>query len=100
MTLFEYLKSYFLEKQHLSRIFDEKYLQFALFETLYHHYGDSLEYERQYPGFGVTNEIDVAVPWKLAIEVKWLSENVPNRARDSNTSKLAQKIANLCTGLR
>ena len=36
--VFEYLKSYFLEKQHLSRIFDEKYLQFALFETLYHHY--------------------------------------------------------------
>lgn len=94
--VFGYVSSHFLENRHLRAIFDEKYLQHALYEALWHRYGDFLEYECHYDGIPTTNEIDLAIPWQLAMEVKWLKEHAPHRSRDNHPEKLAQKIANLC----
>ena len=94
--LFDHLYSHYLERRHLSAIFDEKYMQQALYEILWHRYGGVLGYERHYQGIPVRNEIDLAIEWELAIEVKWLTENTPNRSREYHAEKIAQKIANLC----
>ena len=67
--VFEHVNSHYIEHEYLREIFDEKYLQHTLYAALWHRYSNFLEYECQYEGFPVRNEIDLAIPWELVIEV-------------------------------
>lgn len=85
-------------KRRLQSLFGESFLQHALFELLQPNYGDDLKYEFRYDGESHErrNEIDIVVPWKLAIEVKWLVRRANGRKNSRHADALARILADIC----
>jgi hypothetical protein len=95
-TAIDQLLVWYLDKSHLIAIFDEKYMQFVLYEMLHRVYGDKLKYEYKFGELGARNEVDLAVPGDLAIELKWLREDRPGRASSRHGEHIHRLIHSIC----